>query len=150
MLRKLLVLPPLAAASASAASLPLMASAESSEKDAAGRAIERPSFPSFEYVDHEELLEVPVMTPEMETTWEKFVRKFQEDPLVPIGFLVTTGVLTQGLITFKRGNDPAKAQRLMRYRVLAQGFTVAAFAFGAGLTVLADKMESRAARQDQR
>ena len=93
---------------------------------------------------------MPVMTPDMETTWEKFVRKFQEDPLVPIGFLVTTGVLTQGLITFKRGNDPAKAQRLMRYRVLAQGFTVAAFAFGAGLTVLADKMESRAARQDQR
>merc|ERR1711871_978311 len=87
------------------------------------KSFERPAFPSFEFVDDEELLEVPVLMPESETTFQKFQRKFKEEPLVPLGFLTTAGVLTAGLWTFKQGNNPAKAQRLMRYRVLAQGFT---------------------------
>ena len=85
-----------------------------------------------------------MMRPESETTMEKFKRKFSEDPLVPLGFLTTAGVLTAGLWTFKKGNDPAKAQRLMRYRVIAQGFTVMAFGGGAALTYFADKWEREA------
>ncbi|XP_016477222.1 RING-H2 finger protein ATL48-like [Nicotiana tabacum] len=49
--------------------------------------------------------------------------KRHRNPLVPIGAFVTAGVLTAGLISFKRGNSQL-GQQLMRARVLAQGGTV--------------------------
>eukprot|EP00941_MAST-03F_sp_MAST-3F-sp1_P003085 g3085.t1 len=127
-----------------AAAVLLMERKNSSGVLLAEKSSSREPFPSFDFVEDEELLHVPVLAPEAETTFQKFKRKFSSEPLVPLGFLTTAGVLTAGLWTFKKGNDPAKAQRLMRYRVVAQGFTVAAFGAGAALTYFADKWENEA------
>ncbi|XVF50286.1 hypothetical protein PTKIN_Ptkin04bG0084100 [Pterospermum kingtungense] len=51
---------------------------------------------------------------------EKRVR----NPLVPVGALMTAGVLTAGLISFRQGNSRL-GQMLMRARVVVQGATVA-------------------------
>ncbi|XP_077328514.1 HIG1 domain family member 2A, mitochondrial [Lithobates pipiens] len=59
----------------------------------------------------------------------KFSRKVKENPFVPIGCLATAGALTYGLIAFKQGKT-RQSQLLMRTRIAAQGFTVAAIMFG--------------------
>ncbi|XP_062200130.1 RING-H2 finger protein ATL48-like [Phragmites australis] len=51
-------------------------------------------------------------------------KKPVKNPFVPIGALVTAGVLTAGLISFRYGNSQL-GQKLMRARVIAQGATVA-------------------------
>nr|KYP56278.1 RING-H2 finger protein ATL3I [Cajanus cajan] len=51
-------------------------------------------------------------------------KKRVRNPLVPIGALVTAGVLTAGLISFRQGNSQL-GQKLMRARVVVQGATVA-------------------------
>ncbi|KAL9227429.1 hypothetical protein vseg_003118 [Gypsophila vaccaria] len=51
-------------------------------------------------------------------------KKRIRNPLVPIGALLTAGVLTAGLISFRQGNSQL-GQRLMRARVVVQGATVA-------------------------
>ncbi|CAK9311933.1 RING-H2 finger protein ATL48-like [Benincasa hispida] len=56
---------------------------------------------------------------------EFFVEKKRaRNPLVPVGALVTAGVLTAGLISFRQGNSQL-GQMLMRARVVVQGATVA-------------------------
>ncbi|XP_015261146.1 PREDICTED: HIG1 domain family member 2A, mitochondrial [Gekko japonicus] len=70
-----------------------------------------------------------------ETFKDKFLRKSRENPLVPIGCLGTAGVLTYGLICFKRGNT-RQSQVMMRARVLAQGFTIAALMVGVVITAM--------------
>ncbi|XP_048398924.2 HIG1 domain family member 2A, mitochondrial [Stegostoma tigrinum] len=66
---------------------------------------------------------------------EKFIRKTKENPFVPIGMLGTAGALTYGLIAFKRGKT-RQSQLLMRARIFAQGFTVAAILVGVVATAL--------------
>ncbi|NXA03105.1 HIG2A protein, partial [Sapayoa aenigma] len=66
---------------------------------------------------------------------EKFLRKTRENPLVPLGCLCTAGILTYGLISFKRGNT-RRSQLMMRARILAQGFTFAALLGGMVVTAL--------------
>lgn len=68
--------------------------------------------------------------PNDETFWEKAVRKTKQDPIVPIGAVITCGFLISGLRAFHSGNKP-KAQILMRGRVVAQAVTVIGMAFGA-------------------
>ena len=63
------------------------------------------------------------------STTEKFKRMAKSNPLVPIGCLVTIGVLVNGLFAMKN-NNTAKSQRMMRYRVVAQGATVLALVAG--------------------
>eukprot|EP00088_Acartia_fossae_P048744 TRINITY_DN53254_c0_g1_i1.p1 TRINITY_DN53254_c0_g1~~TRINITY_DN53254_c0_g1_i1.p1 ORF type:complete len:117 (-),score=10.91 TRINITY_DN53254_c0_g1_i1:108-458(-) len=58
-----------------------------------------------------------------ETTKEKFMRKFSENPLVPIGAIMTAGCLMMGLGKFAR-KDSSGSQTMMRGRIAAQGFTV--------------------------
>ncbi|KAL8212162.1 UNVERIFIED_CONTAM: HIG1 domain member 2A [Gekko kuhli] len=70
-----------------------------------------------------------------ETFKEKFLRKSRENPLVPIGCLGTAGVLTYGLICFKRGKT-RQSQMMMRARILAQGFTIAALMVGVVITAM--------------
>ncbi|KAE8614951.1 hypothetical protein XENTR_v10008363 [Xenopus tropicalis] len=65
----------------------------------------------------------------------KFIRKVKENPFVPIGCLATAGALTYGLISFKQGKTQ-QSQLLMRTRILAQGFTVAAIMFGVVMTAM--------------
>jgi hypothetical protein len=67
--------------------------------------------------------------PGQESYVDRAIRKCQNEPLVPIGALVTVGFLLQGLKAFHRGQT-ATAQKLMRGRVAAQAFTVIAMAFG--------------------
>ncbi|KAJ9128444.1 hypothetical protein P3X46_035009 [Hevea brasiliensis] len=63
-------------------------------------------------------------------TTEPSLEQFFEDkkrvrnPLVPVGALMTAGVLTAGLISFRQGNSQL-GQLLMRARVVVQGATVA-------------------------
>lgn len=65
-----------------------------------------------------------------ESFTEKTYRKFYNEPLVPIGALITVGFLTFGLKAFRKG-DKKQAQMMMRWRVAAQGLTVAAMCIGA-------------------
>ncbi|XP_019154730.1 PREDICTED: RING-H2 finger protein ATL48-like [Ipomoea nil] len=60
--------------------------------------------------------------PELEALFAD--KKRVRNPLVPLGALVTAGVLTAGLISFRQGNSNL-GQKLMRARVVAQGATVA-------------------------
>ncbi|NWR26651.1 HIG2A protein, partial [Tachuris rubrigastra] len=69
---------------------------------------------------------------------DKFLRKTRENPLVPLGCLCTVGVLTYGLISFKKGNT-RRSQLMMRARILAQGFTFAALLGGMVVTALKSK-----------
>ncbi|KAK7265711.1 hypothetical protein RJT34_33334 [Clitoria ternatea] len=61
-----------------------------------------------------------------EPTFENLLedKKRVRNPLVPIGALITAGVLTAGLISFRQGNSHL-GQKLMRARVVVQGATVA-------------------------
>ena len=47
------------------------------------------------------------------------MRKVSENPLVPIGALLTTGFLFNGLFKFGR-RDSAASQKMMRGRIVAQ------------------------------
>ncbi|XP_061858622.1 HIG1 domain family member 2A, mitochondrial [Colius striatus] len=69
---------------------------------------------------------------------DKFMRKTRENPLVPLGCLCTLGVLTYGLVSFKRGNV-RRSQLMMRARILAQGFTFAALLGGMVATAMKSK-----------
>ncbi|CBI15068.3 unnamed protein product, partial [Vitis vinifera] len=51
-------------------------------------------------------------------------KKRIKNPLVPVGALMTAGVLTAGLVSFRQGNSRL-GQLLMRARVVVQGATVA-------------------------
>ncbi|NXT62731.1 HIG2A protein, partial [Chaetops frenatus] len=66
---------------------------------------------------------------------EKFLRKTRENPLVPLGCLCTVGILTYGIICFKKGNT-RRSQLMMRARVVAQGFTFAALLGGTMATAI--------------
>ncbi|KAL5544252.1 hypothetical protein UlMin_008036 [Ulmus minor] len=60
--------------------------------------------------------------PDFEEFFEQ--KKRVRNPLVPVGALMTAGVLTAGLISFRQGNSRL-GQVLMRARVVVQGATVA-------------------------
>ena len=68
-----------------------------------------------------------------ERRWSAIKQMSKYNPLVPLGALVTAGVLVSG-IQAMRTNDKAKSQRMMRYRVTAQGFTVVALVIGTFVT----------------
>lgn len=55
----------------------------------------------------------------------KTKRKFYQEPLVPLGMAATVGFLLTGFKAFKNG-DSAKSQSMMRWRIIAQGLTIAA------------------------
>ena len=58
-----------------------------------------------------------------ETDKAKWDRKMGENPWVPIGTAVTTGILVLGLVSFATKRTKY-SQLLMRARVAAQGFTI--------------------------
>ncbi|XP_029021570.1 HIG1 domain family member 2A, mitochondrial [Betta splendens] len=80
----------------------------------------------------------PLPVSRNETFVEKFTRKTKENPFVPIGCLGTAGALMYGLRAFHQGKN-RQSQMLMRGRILAQGFTVAALVFGVLATTLKSK-----------
>lgn len=64
-----------------------------------------------------------------ESSSDKFKRKFKENPFVPIGCGLTATALCYGLYSFSKGRT-RQSQHMMRWRIAAQGFTVAALMFG--------------------
>ncbi|KAJ0183255.1 hypothetical protein K1T71_001231 [Dendrolimus kikuchii] len=68
-----------------------------------------------------------------ESTQAKFVRKFTENPFVPIGCLATAGALSYGLWSFRTGRK-RMSQQMMRLRIVAQGFTITALVVGVMLS----------------
>ena len=62
-------------------------------------------------------------------TWDRVIKVLKYNPFVPIGCLVTIGVLMNGIYALKT-KDRAKSQRMMRYRVAAQGSTLIALCIG--------------------
>ncbi|CAG5028412.1 unnamed protein product [Parnassius apollo] len=68
-----------------------------------------------------------------ETTKEKFIRKFKENPFVPIGCFATAGALSYGLWCFRTGRTKL-SQRMMRVRIVAQGLTITALVVGVMMT----------------
>ncbi|XP_041050522.1 HIG1 domain family member 2A, mitochondrial [Cetorhinus maximus] len=80
----------------------------------------------------------PLARPKEEGFRDKFIRKTKENPFVPIGMLGTAGALTYGLIAFKHGKT-RQSQLLMRARIFAQGFTVAAILVGVVATAMKRK-----------
>jgi hypothetical protein len=89
-------------------------------------------------------MEIP---PFPESGWEKTKRKFKEEPLVPIGCVLTAGVLVGGLRSFMTMADQKTQQRYMRARVIAQGATVVAVAFGSFMT-LREKQKKNATKNE--
>ncbi|CAK1555342.1 unnamed protein product [Leptosia nina] len=71
-----------------------------------------------------------------ETTKEKFARKFNDNPFVPLGCAATAGALSYGLWCFRTGRTQM-SQNMMRMRILAQGFTITALV--AGVVISAGK-----------
>jgi hypothetical protein len=66
----------------------------------------------------------------VESFYDKIVRKTKKDPLVPVGIGVTLVFLSLGFRSFLNGRK-REAQLMMRGRVLAQAFTVAAMGVSA-------------------
>lgn len=89
---------------------------------------------------------------EKETTLQKAQRKFTNEPLIPLGTIMTVAFLGAGLRAFHTG-ESRKAQFLMRGRVLAQGFTVAVFLAGSYFGIISkgerQTMESKMAVADK-
>ena len=65
--------------------------------------------------------------PNEESFGRKFRRKFKSDPFVPIGCVVTAGILFSGLGNFTRQASRANSVRSQKLiaRVIAQGLTMA-------------------------
>jgi len=67
-----------------------------------------------------------------ETFEEKLYRKFSQEPLVPIGCLVTAYFLGSGIKSFYN-RDAGRSQKMMRLRVAAQFSTLLIFVGYAGM-----------------
>jgi hypothetical protein len=78
-------------------------------------------------------------------TMDKVKKMFKYNPFVPIGCLVTVGVLINGVRAMKQ-KDRVKSQRMMRYRIAAQGATLIALVVG---TLLANHFASLKDKNDQ-
>ena len=89
--------------------------------------------------------------PEKETVLQKAKRKFSDEPLTPLGSLLTVGFRGPGLRAFHTG-QARQAQHLMRGRVLAQGFTVAVFLGGSyfGFIAKAPRQSYEESKLDER
>ncbi|KAI0210462.1 HIG1 domain family member 2A, mitochondrial [Lamellibrachia satsuma] len=71
--------------------------------------------------------------PTGESFADKAMRKSKENPFVPLGLGATLMALSAGLWTLKTGNR-AHGQKMMRYRVFAQSFTLFALIAGMAYT----------------
>ncbi|XP_051932857.1 HIG1 domain family member 2A, mitochondrial [Hippocampus zosterae] len=80
----------------------------------------------------------PLRVVKDETFKEKLLRKTKDNPFVPIGCLGTAGALMYGLRAFHQGKT-RQSQLLMRGRIFAQGFTVAALIVGVVAAALKPK-----------
>ncbi|RDB19713.1 Respiratory supercomplex factor 1, mitochondrial [Hypsizygus marmoreus] len=71
----------------------------------------------------------PLPIPGMETYSEKAVRKFKQNPWVPLGSLATVGALCVAMVKMRRGQSQS-FNHWLRVRVAAQGLTIVALVAG--------------------
>jgi hypothetical protein len=76
-----------------------------------------------------------------EKALQKVVRRIKEEPLVPIGCVLTVAAFTNAYRAMRRG-DHNQVQRMFRARVAAQAFTVLAMVAG-GIYYQADRNKSK-------
>ncbi|KAK0611090.1 hypoxia induced protein conserved region-domain-containing protein [Immersiella caudata] len=76
-----------------------------------------------------------------EKALQKVVRRIKEEPLVPIGCILTVAAFTNAYRAMRRG-DHNQVQRMFRARVAAQAFTVVAMVVG-GVYYQADRNKSK-------
>ncbi|BGP47857.1 hypothetical protein JCM10450v2_003722 [Rhodotorula kratochvilovae] len=76
------------------------------------------------------------------TKWDKFIHKFKEEPLVPLGCAATVAALLGASSALQKGNRN-QFNKFLRLRVAAQGVTIIA-ALGGSLYY---QSERRAERQ---
>ncbi len=98
-------------------------SAELKKKMASG-FIEEPTFSKQQFDDY-----YAELNEKKSKKTERMLSLAKYNPFVPLGCLLTIGVLFRGLWAM-RSNDRAKSQQMMRYRVAAQGSTVVALVIG--------------------
>ncbi|GAA5970975.1 hypothetical protein JCM11641_004528 [Rhodosporidiobolus odoratus] len=79
------------------------------------------------------------------TNRERFFKKLQEEPLVPVGCAATVVALLAASSALQKGNR-TQFNKMLRYRVAAQGFTVFA-ALGGSLYYQSQRRASRDAEQ---
>jgi len=76
-----------------------------------------------------------------ESGFQKVIRKIKEEPLVPIGCILTVAAFTNAYRAMRRG-DHQRVQRMFRARVAAQAFTVLAMVAG-GIYYAEDRNKSK-------
>ncbi|KAG9234653.1 putative altered inheritance of mitochondria protein 31, mitochondrial [Amylocarpus encephaloides] len=64
-----------------------------------------------------------------ENRWQKLKRRVMEEPLIPLGCLLTSAAII-GATKSIRAGDHNKTQRMFRARIIAQGFTLLAMVAG--------------------
>ncbi|KAB8290458.1 hypothetical protein EYC80_010889 [Monilinia laxa] len=64
-----------------------------------------------------------------ENRWQKLTRRLKEEPLIPLGCILTSLALI-GATRSMRAGDHNRTQRMFRARIYAQGFTLLAMVAG--------------------
>ncbi|KAI9770351.1 MAG: Respiratory supercomplex factor 1, mitochondrial [Geoglossum umbratile] len=64
-----------------------------------------------------------------ENRWQKLSRRLKEEPLIPLGCVLTCYALYRASTSIRRG-DHNTANRMFRARIYAQGFTLLALVAG--------------------
>ncbi|KAG4027080.1 hypothetical protein MFRU_033g00510 [Monilinia fructicola] len=64
-----------------------------------------------------------------ENRWQKLTRRLKEEPLIPLGCILTSLALV-GATRSMRAGDHNRTQRMFRARIYAQGFTLLAMVAG--------------------
>lgn len=80
-----------------------------------------------------------------DSMWTKMQKIGKYNPFVPLGCLVTLGVLANGVWAMRK-KDTAKSQRMMRYRIAAQGTTIIALVVG---TMISQYLVTSSSRNSQ-
>ncbi|KAK3322071.1 hypoxia induced protein conserved region-domain-containing protein [Apodospora peruviana] len=80
-----------------------------------------------------------------ESGLQKVVRKIKEEPLIPIGCVLTVAAFTGAYRAMRKG-DHEQVQRMFRARVAAQGFTVVAMVAG-GVYFSEDRKKTKELRE---
>ncbi|KZT28212.1 hypothetical protein NEOLEDRAFT_1109021 [Neolentinus lepideus HHB14362 ss-1] len=94
-------------------------------------------------------LTTPITATESHETFkDKAIRRFKEEPLVPIGTLATCYALTMAMIRMRSG-QPKSFNRWLRVRIIAQGLTVAAVVAGSYAFGRTQQQLEAKARADQ-
>lgn len=81
-----------------------------------------------------------------ESYQDKAWRKFKEQPLVPIGTLMTCGALIMATVKMRQGNSQS-LNNWLRVRVIAQGATIAAVCAGTYVMGSTSSDETKQTRQ---